>query len=274
MCSRSSSAVLLTSMVFSLGGFINALFAKNFDQISWFPTFVLTPLTYLGGVFYSVTMLPGWAHVVSHANPILYMVSAFRYGFLGTSDVDLRLAYGIMVGGRRRHVRAGRGAAEPRHRHSRLRESTIGRNESISASWRRAARHCRRRFAHRWCAQRRRRAVQASCEHRRQRRPPRCGERADMQGFSATRRRRARRSSNSASMPICRRRTCAPGCSRWPPSRITSARRTTRPTRNSNWRKFREWGWDASIETFSVLYPTPREVSVELRRRRRISRRA
>jgi ABC-2 type transport system permease protein len=91
------SAVLLTSMVFSLGGFINALFAKNFDQISWFPTFVLTPLTYLGGVFYSITMLPGWAHIVSHANPILYMVSAFRYGFLGTSDVDLRLAYGIMI---------------------------------------------------------------------------------------------------------------------------------------------------------------------------------
>ncbi|HME41129.1 MAG TPA: ABC transporter permease [Steroidobacteraceae bacterium] len=91
------TAVLLTSMVFSLGGFINALFAKNFDQISWFPTFVLTPLTYLGGVFYSITMLPGWAHVVSHANPILYMVSAFRYGFLGTTDVDLRLAYGIMV---------------------------------------------------------------------------------------------------------------------------------------------------------------------------------
>jgi ABC-2 type transport system permease protein len=92
------SAVLLTSIVFSLGGFINALFAKNFDQISWFPTFVLTPLTYLGGVFYSITMLPNWAHMVSHANPILYMVSAFRYGFLGTSDVDLRLAYGIMVG--------------------------------------------------------------------------------------------------------------------------------------------------------------------------------
>ena len=91
------TAVLLTSMVFSLGGFINALFAKNFDQISWFPTFVLTPLTYLGGVFYSITMLPGWAHVVSHGNPILYMVSAFRYGFLGTTDVDLRLAYGIMV---------------------------------------------------------------------------------------------------------------------------------------------------------------------------------
>jgi ABC-2 type transport system permease protein len=91
------SAVLLTSIVFSLGGFINALFAKNFDQISWFPTFVLTPLTYLGGVFYSIQMLPGWAHVASHANPILYMVSAFRYGFLGTTDVDLRLAYGIMI---------------------------------------------------------------------------------------------------------------------------------------------------------------------------------
>jgi ABC-2 type transport system permease protein len=92
------SAVLLTSIVFSLGGFVNALFAKNFDQISWFPTFVLTPLTYLGGVFYSIKMLPAWAEVISHANPILYMVSAFRFGFLGTSDVDLRLAYGIMVG--------------------------------------------------------------------------------------------------------------------------------------------------------------------------------
>ncbi|MEA3105495.1 MAG: type transport system permease protein [Gammaproteobacteria bacterium] len=92
------SAVLLTSAVFSLGGFINALFAKNFDQISWFPTFVLAPLTYLGGVFYSTNMLPNWAHVAAHVNPILYMVSAFRYGFLGTTDVDLRLAYGIMIG--------------------------------------------------------------------------------------------------------------------------------------------------------------------------------
>jgi ABC-2 type transport system permease protein len=91
------SAVFLTSVVFSLGGFINALFAKNFDHISWFPTFVLAPLTYLGGVFYSVTMLPDWAKVVSHANPILYMVSAFRYGFLGKSDVDLGLAYAIMI---------------------------------------------------------------------------------------------------------------------------------------------------------------------------------
>ncbi|MFO1466534.1 MAG: ABC transporter permease [Steroidobacteraceae bacterium] len=90
-------AVLLTSMVFSLGGFINAVFAKNFDQISWFPTFVLTPMTYLGGVFYSINMLPDWARAASHANPILYMVSAFRYGFLGATDVDLRLAFGIMA---------------------------------------------------------------------------------------------------------------------------------------------------------------------------------
>ena len=73
------------------------MFAKNFDQISWFPTFVLTPLTYLGGVFYSVRMLPDWAQMASHANPILYMVSAFRFGFLGTSDVNLGLAYLIMV---------------------------------------------------------------------------------------------------------------------------------------------------------------------------------
>ncbi len=92
------AAVLLTSIVFSLGGFINGMFAKNFDQISWFPTFVLTPLTYLGGVFYSVRMLPDWAIAASHANPILYMVSAFRYGFLDTTDVDLRLAFGIMTG--------------------------------------------------------------------------------------------------------------------------------------------------------------------------------
>ncbi len=91
------AAVLLTSIVFSLGGFLNAMFAKNFDQISWFPTFILAPLTYLGGVFYSIKMLPGWAQVVSHLNPILYMVNAFRYGFLDDSDVDLRLSFGIMT---------------------------------------------------------------------------------------------------------------------------------------------------------------------------------
>jgi len=95
--SATIAAVLLTSIIFSLGGFLNGMFAKNFDQISWFPTFVLTPLTYLGGVFYSVKMLPDWAYIASQANPILYMVSAFRYGFLDTTDVDLRLAYAIMA---------------------------------------------------------------------------------------------------------------------------------------------------------------------------------
>ena len=90
-------SVILTSVVFSLGGFFNAIFAKNFEQISWFPTFVLAPLTYLGGVFYSVSLLPGWAERISYANPILYMVNAFRYGFLGTSDVDVMLALGITL---------------------------------------------------------------------------------------------------------------------------------------------------------------------------------
>jgi ABC-2 type transport system permease protein len=91
------SAVLLTSIILSLAGMINAVFAKNFDQVTMIPTFVLTPLTYLGGVFYSVNMLPEWAQTISHSNPILYMVSAFRYGFLGTSDVDIKMAFAIMV---------------------------------------------------------------------------------------------------------------------------------------------------------------------------------
>ena len=91
-----AGSVVLTSVVFSLGGFFNAIFAKNFDQISWFPTFVLTPLIYLGGVFYSVTLLPGWAEKLSYVNPILYMVNAFRHGFLGTSDVDPGVALLIM----------------------------------------------------------------------------------------------------------------------------------------------------------------------------------
>jgi ABC-2 type transport system permease protein len=90
-------AVLLTSLVFSLGGFLNAVFAKNFDQISFVPTFILTPLTYLGGVFYSITMLPEWAQHLSRANPILYMVSAFRYGFLGVSDVPVGFSFAIMT---------------------------------------------------------------------------------------------------------------------------------------------------------------------------------
>ncbi len=91
------AAVVLTSVVFSLGGFINALFAKNFDQVNWIPTFVLTPLTYFGGVFYSISLLPEWARHLSYANPILHMVNAFRYGFLGTSDVNVYLAFTIML---------------------------------------------------------------------------------------------------------------------------------------------------------------------------------
>ena len=89
-------AVLLTSVVFSLGGFINAVFAKNFDQISFVPTFILTPLTYLGGVFYSIRMLPDWAQHLSRANPILHMVNAFRYGFLGVTDVPVGFSFAIM----------------------------------------------------------------------------------------------------------------------------------------------------------------------------------
>ncbi|MBB6093350.1 ABC-2 type transport system permease protein [Povalibacter uvarum] len=92
------SAVLLSSIVFSLMGMINAIFAKNFDQISFIPTFVLTPLTYLGGVFYTISLLPHWAQTISHANPILYMVNAFRFGFLGVSDVNVGFAYSIMIG--------------------------------------------------------------------------------------------------------------------------------------------------------------------------------
>ena len=91
------AAVLLTSIVFALGGFINAIFAKNFDHISWFPTFILNPLTYLGGVFYTIALLPPWAQAISQVNPILYMVNSFRYGFLGVSDVDIRLAFSLMV---------------------------------------------------------------------------------------------------------------------------------------------------------------------------------
>jgi ABC-2 type transport system permease protein len=91
------AAVLLTSLIFSLGGFINAVFAKNFDQVNWIPAFVLTPLTYFGGVFYSVSLLPSWAQALSKFNPILHMVNAFRYGFLGFADVDVTLAFVIMA---------------------------------------------------------------------------------------------------------------------------------------------------------------------------------
>lgn len=84
--------VFLTAVLFSVGGFVNALFAQSFDDISIVPTFVLTPLTYLGGVFYSINLLPAFWQGVSKLNPVLYMVNAFRYGVLGISDIDVTIA--------------------------------------------------------------------------------------------------------------------------------------------------------------------------------------
>ncbi len=96
------SIVILSSTVFALAGFINAVFARKFDDISIVPTFVLTPLTYLGGVFYSISLLPEFWQKVSLANPIIYMVNAFRYGILGVSDINITYAYlivGLFVAG-------------------------------------------------------------------------------------------------------------------------------------------------------------------------------
>lgn len=92
------STVLLGAAIFSLAGFVNAVYAKRFDDIAIVPTFILTPLTYLGGVFYSVSLLPPFWERASHANPILYMVNAFRYGLLGVSDVPLGVSYAVMIG--------------------------------------------------------------------------------------------------------------------------------------------------------------------------------
>ncbi len=90
------ATVILTSVVFSLGGLINAVFANSFDDISIIPTFVLTPLTYLGGVFYSLSLLPEFWQGVSKLNPIVYMVNAFRYGFLGVSDVNITTSFAVL----------------------------------------------------------------------------------------------------------------------------------------------------------------------------------
>jgi len=92
------STALLGATIFSLAGFINAIYAKKFDDVAIVPIFILTPLTYLGGVFYSVKLLPGWAEALTHANPIFYMVNAFRYGLLGVSDVPVWVAYALMLG--------------------------------------------------------------------------------------------------------------------------------------------------------------------------------
>ncbi|NKQ11597.1 MULTISPECIES: ABC transporter permease [unclassified Pseudomonas] len=89
--------IALTSTIFALGGFINAVFARNFDDISIIPTFVLTPLTYLGGVFYSINLLSPFWQTLSLANPILHMVNAFRYGILGVSDIRIGIAISFMA---------------------------------------------------------------------------------------------------------------------------------------------------------------------------------
>ncbi len=90
-------AVVLTSVVFALGGLINGVFAKGFDGVSIVPTFVLTPLTYLGGIFYSIQQFPIFWQKVSLFNPILYMINAFRYGFLGMSDINVFVCFGVLL---------------------------------------------------------------------------------------------------------------------------------------------------------------------------------
>ncbi|WP_371195601.1 ABC transporter permease [Glaciecola sp. SC05] len=89
--------LILTSTLFSTAGLINGIYAKSFDDISVIPTFVLTPLTYLGGVFYSLTLLPEFWQTVSQANPIVYMVNGFRYGFLGVSDVNYMVSLALLI---------------------------------------------------------------------------------------------------------------------------------------------------------------------------------
>jgi ABC-2 type transport system permease protein len=90
--------VILSAIMFALGGFINGIYARSFDEISIIPTFILTPMTYLGGVFYSISLLPDFWQDVSLANPILYMVNAFRFGMLGVSDIPISIAYTMILG--------------------------------------------------------------------------------------------------------------------------------------------------------------------------------
>jgi ABC-2 type transport system permease protein len=89
--------LVMTAILFSLAGLLNGIFAQSFDDVSIVPTFVLQPLTYLGGVFYSISMLPPIWQTISKVNPIVYMISGFRYGFLGTIDVPIFLSLGILV---------------------------------------------------------------------------------------------------------------------------------------------------------------------------------
>jgi ABC-2 type transport system permease protein len=91
------SVILLTAVVFATAGLINAIYATKFDDIAIVPTFILTPLTYLGGVFYSVSLLPEVWQWISKLNPILYMVNTFRYGIIGHTDIPVLAAYGMLV---------------------------------------------------------------------------------------------------------------------------------------------------------------------------------
>lgn len=92
------AVLVLTATLFSLAGFINAIFADSFDDISIIPNFILTPLSYLGGVFYSVSMLPDIWQKISLGNPILYIINAFRFGLIGVTDVDIRIAFAMTIG--------------------------------------------------------------------------------------------------------------------------------------------------------------------------------
>lgn len=91
------SFIFLTAIVFALGGLLNAIFAKKFDDISIFPAFIMTPMVYLGGVFYSIDNLPPFWQMVSRFNPVLYMVNGFRYGFHGFSDVNVVVSFMILI---------------------------------------------------------------------------------------------------------------------------------------------------------------------------------
>lgn len=88
---------ILTALVFSLAGLVNGIYAKSMDGINIVPTFVLTPLVYLGGVFYSVHQLPEWWQTLTHANPLFYLINGFRYGFLGTADISLLTSVSILI---------------------------------------------------------------------------------------------------------------------------------------------------------------------------------
>lgn len=91
------SFAVLTCLVFALAGLVNGIYAKSIDGINLVPTFVLTPLVYLGGIFYSVHALPAWWQAITYANPLFYLINGFRYGFLGIADVSLYLSVGILV---------------------------------------------------------------------------------------------------------------------------------------------------------------------------------